>query len=291
MTATSLDFSQKSDLVSLAAVVQALQVVAQPLGIDYFLIGAAARDLMLQHAHDIAPFRKTEDVDFAVSVSGWTIFARLRTALLDSGHFSERSEKAIHKLRHKASGLPLDIVPFGGIENPDRTIRWPPDHHTLFDCFGAREAFEVSIHVQLPNEVTLRVASIPALALLKITAWEDRKHSHPGRDAGDLLLYARHYMDCDNYDRAALEHSDLFTKDNYDHEATGARLLGRDIANLLDKRSVEPVLSILMPQADVDGPLLLAQQSGLDLENARSLIEALCDGLADNARARKLPAT
>lgn len=245
-------------------------------------MGAAARDLMLQHAHNIAPSRKTEDVDFAVSVSDWPIFETLRTALLGSGHFSERSKKAIHKLRHKATGLPFDIVPFGGIENPDRTICWPPDHHTVFDCFGAREAFEVSTPVQLPNNVTLRVASIPALALLKITAWEDRKHSHPGRDAGDLLLYARHYMDCDNFDRAAQDHSDLFTKDDYDHEATGARLLGRDIANLLDKRSIEPVLSILLPQADTDGPLLLAQQSGLDLENARRLIEALCDGLADN---------
>ena len=282
MTSALLDFSQKSDLVPLATVVQALRVVAQALGIDYFLIGAAARDLMLQHAHNIAPSRKTADVDFAVSVSDWTIFETLRTALLGSGDFSERSKNAIHKLRHKATGLPLDIVPFGGIENPDRTISWPPDHHTVFDCFGAREAFKGSIPVQLPNNVTLRVASIPALALLKITAWEDRKHSHPGRDAGDLLLYARHYVDCGNLDRAAQDHSDLFTKDDYDHEATGARLLGRDIANLLDKRSIEPVLSILLPQADNDGRLLLAHQSGLDLENARRLIEALCDGLTDN---------
>lgn len=282
MTSISLDFSRKSDLVPLASVVQALQVVAHALGTDYFLIGAAARDLMLQHAHNIPPSRKTEDVDFAVSVSDWSVFEALRTALLGSGHFSERNNKAIHKLRHKATGLPLDIVPFGGIENPDRTISWPPDHHTVFDCFGAREAFEASIPVRLPNNVTLRVASIPAQALLKITAWEDRKHSHPGRDAGDLLLYAHHYMDCDNLDRAAQDHDDLFTRDDYDHEATGARLLGRDIAHLLDKRSIGPVLSILLPQADKDGPLLLAQQSGLDLEKARRLIEALCDGLTDN---------
>ncbi|GAB3551983.1 nucleotidyl transferase AbiEii/AbiGii toxin family protein [Noviherbaspirillum agri] len=282
MTSMSLDFSQKSDLIPLATVVQALQVVAQPLGIDYFLMGAAARDLMLQHAHKIAPSRLTEDVDFAVSVLDWQSFESLRAALLASDQFSGRPGPAIHKLRHKATGLPLDIVPFGGVENADRTISWPPDHHTVFDCFGAREAFEAGIPVRLPINVTLRVASIPALALLKITAWKDRKHSHPGRDAGDLLLYVRNYMDCDNYDRAAQDHSDLFTTDDYDHESTGARLLGRDIANLLDKQSIEPVLSILLPQADTGGPLLLAQQSGLDLEHARRLIEALCDGLTDN---------
>lgn len=190
MISTLPDFSRKSDLVPLATVVQALQVVAQALDADYFLMGAAARDLMLQHAHNIAPSRRTEDVHFAVSVPDWPSFETPRAALLGSGHFSERFEHAIHKLRHKATGLPLDIVPFGGIENPDRTISWPPDHHTVFNCFGAREAFDVSIPVQLPNHVTLRVPSIPALAPLKITAWEDRKHSHPGRDAGDLLLVA-----------------------------------------------------------------------------------------------------
>jgi predicted nucleotidyltransferase len=150
MTATLLDFSQKRDLVPLASLVQALQVVARPRGIDHFLMGAAARDLMLVYAHNIPPSRKTEDVDFAVSVPDWPTFETLRAALPGSGHFSERSEKAIHKLRHKATGLPLDIVPFGGIENPDSTISWPPEHHTVFDCFGAREAFGVGIPCNFP---------------------------------------------------------------------------------------------------------------------------------------------
>lgn len=282
MTAISFNFSQKRDLIPLASVVQALQGVAQPLGINYFLMGAAARDLMLQHAHNIAPSRLTKDVDFAVSVADWLSFEMLRSALLGSDQFSARPGSAIHQLRHNATGLPLDIVPFGTIENTNRTISWPPDHHTVFNCFGASEAFEASIPVQLPNNVTLRVASIPALALLKISAWGDRKHSHPGRDAGDLLLFIRHYMDCNNYERAAQDHSDLFITDDYDHEATGARLLGRDIANLLDKQSIESVLSILLPQADTEGNLLLAKQSGLGLERARRLVETLCDGLADN---------
>jgi predicted nucleotidyltransferase len=44
---------------------------------------------------------------------------------------------------------------------------------------------------RLPNGLPLRVAPIPAFALLKVTAWQDRKFSHPGRDVGDLLLYLR----------------------------------------------------------------------------------------------------
>ncbi|RJG02877.1 nucleotidyl transferase AbiEii/AbiGii toxin family protein [Noviherbaspirillum sedimenti] len=256
----SLDFSRKPELAPLAAVV---------------------RDLMLRHAHGIAPGRQTEDVDFAVMVRDWEAFAALRAALLASGDFAERPGAATHRLRHQATGLPLDIVPFGGIERADRTILWPPDQSTVFDCFGVSEAFAASQSVRMPDGVSLRVASIPALALLKVTAWQDRKHSTPGRDAGDLLLYLRHYMDCGNLDRAARDHGDLFAADDYDHEAAGARLLGRDIALLLDRQAIQHVLDILLPQADPHGQLLLAQQSGLDLEHARRLIEAVCNGLAE----------
>lgn len=276
----SLDFSHKADLVPLAQVVGSLQRVAAPMAVDFFLMGAAARDVMLRHGHHIEPVRQTEDVDFAVMVQDWEIFAALRTALIEGGEFSERAGPATHRLRHQ-SGLPLDIVPFGGIERADRTIAWPPDQSTVFDCFGAREAFNAAVSVLLPQTVTLRVASIPALALLKVTAWQDRKHTHPGRDANDLLLYLRSYMDCDNFDRAARDHGDLFMVEDYEHEATGAQLLGRDIALLLDKPAIQHVLEILLPQADAQGPLLLASQSGLDLEQARRLIEAVCDGLTD----------
>lgn len=143
----------------------------------------------------------------------------------------------------------------------------------------ARAAFNATVLVRLPLAVTARVASIPALALLKVTAWQDRKHTHLGRDADDLLLYLRGYMDCGNIDRAARDHGDLFMAEDYDHEPTGARLLGRDIALLLDKPALERLLGILIPQTDTQGPLLLAKQSGLDLEKARRLLDAVCDGL------------
>src|SRR6266705_2373878 len=64
MTDISHDFSQKPDLVPLAEVVQAVQMAAPPLGIEFFLMGAAARDLLLLHAHGIEG-RGTEDIDFA----------------------------------------------------------------------------------------------------------------------------------------------------------------------------------------------------------------------------------
>ncbi|MGH8829787.1 MAG: nucleotidyl transferase AbiEii/AbiGii toxin family protein, partial [Polaromonas sp.] len=273
-----LDLSARPDLLPLAQVVRPLQVAADQQGAAFFLMGAAARDVMLLHAHGIDTRRKTEDMDFGVMVADWPTFEALREALIAGGEFVAISNDATHKLRHR-SGHPLDIVPFGGIERADRTLAWPPDEHTVFDCFGMREAMQAGQQVLLPEEVMVRVAGIPALALLKITAWQDRKKSFPGRDAPDLMLYLRHYLDCDNMDHAAAEHADLFEVDDYEHEATSARLLGRDLLSIIDKPAIRRVVEILKPEADENGPLLLAKQSGLELELARRIIHALCSEL------------
>ncbi len=227
--------------------------------------------------------RKTEDVDFAVMVKDWSQFDSLRTALVSSGEFSTRLGRASHKLRHRQSDLPLDIYPFGGIERSDRTIEWPPNGDTVFSCFGIREAFAATQWVHLPECSSIRVPSIAALTILKIAAWEDRKLSQPGKDAPDLLLYLRSYMDSDNFDRAAAQHPDLFDAVDYDHNEAGASLLARDMADLLDEPGIALLRKILTPEADERGMLNLAHQSGLDLEQARRLIEVVCDELASRA--------
>jgi predicted nucleotidyltransferase len=69
--------------------------------------------------------------------------------------------------------------------------------------------------------------------------------------------------------------------EDYDHEIAGARLLGRDMAFFLDQGARERLAGILVPESRADGSLLLARQSGLELERARRLIAALCDELTN----------
>ena len=273
------DLSAKFDLLPLAQVVRPLQAVAASLGAGFFLMGAAARDVMLLHAHGIDTKRKTEDIDFGVMVQDWATFDALRQALIDGGEFEAVSTDATHKLRHTKSKHPLDIVPFGGVERANRTLAWPPNETTVFDCFGMREAMQASHRALLPEGAAVNVASIPALALLKITAWHDRRLIHPGRDAPDLMLYLRHYLDCDKYDHAAAHHADLFEAADFDHEETSARLLGRDLLQLIDTSATRRIVAILEPEADEQGPLLLAQQSGMALERGRRLVHAFCTEL------------
>ncbi len=272
------DLSAKPELQPLADVVRPLQREAAKLGAPLFLMGAAARDVMLLHAYGINTLRLTEDMDFGVMVRDWATFEALRQALLAGTEFEARSKDATHKLWHR-SGRPLDIVPFGGVERPNRTLAWPPSEQTVFDCFGMQEAMRSGHEVRLPGGGSLLVASLPALALLKVTALQDRKFTHPGRDAGDLMLYLRHYLDCDRYDHAARYYPDLFEAPDYVHEVASARLLGRDLRQLLDEAAAERVLQILQPEADEEGQRLLAQQSRLDTGLAVTMIAGLCEGL------------
>ncbi len=278
----SFDFTNRPELSSLAQVVSALEGVAAPLGCDYFVIGATGRDLMLRHAYEIDVQRMTEDVDFSVMVRDWDAFTELRAGLIGGGAFVERGGVAIHKLRHVGTKVPTDVVPFGGIERADRTIAWPPENAEVFDCFGLSEALVTAVMTTLPGGESVRVASIPALAILKLTAWRDRKHTHPGRDSGDLVLYMRHYISCGNMERLASDHGDLLGDPDFDYEPAGARLLGRDIRAMLEPEAVERLQGILGPETLIDGPQLLAAQSGLAIPRAMQLIQAFSVGLSES---------
>lgn len=99
-----------------------------------------------------------------------------------------------------------------------------------------------------------------------------------------MLLYLKSYLDCGNLDRATTEHRDLFDAEDYDYELAGARLLARDLTKILDRPSARRVLEVLAPEGESEGPLLLANQSGMNIERACQLIEAFCDELAHYAR-------
>jgi len=113
-----LNFSNKIELSYLAELAQAFARSANAL--PYFLAGATARDLLLEHAYSINPGRNTRDIDLALMVSDWSAFELLRSALLESGQFSPLGT-SMHKLRFKGI-YELDLIPFGAIEQSDRTI-------------------------------------------------------------------------------------------------------------------------------------------------------------------------
>jgi len=274
-----LDFSRIDDLKPLARLIGRIKAI-DPEG-PFIIAGAQARDLLLKYAHGIETGRQTADIDFAFRVQSWDEFRQLRDALIDSGDFIA-TRKSAHKLLFKGT-MEVDIVPFGGIENVDRTIAWPPDGDFVMSVFGFREIADSFVTVQLPENESANVVTLPALALLKIEAWRDRRLREPGKDAHDLRIVLTNYLNAGNADRLSSDFADLLEDERFDYELAGAYVLGNDIAGFLDETGATRILKLLNEESDPQGKLRLAGDMRIDADRALGLIQSLEAGFLRRA--------
>lgn len=280
MSATSLDFSRKTKLRWLAPLVS--QVHAATQGAPWFLAGAMARDLLFEHGYGIPTGRQTSDVDLAIMVESWESFEAIRARLIASGKVAE-IEGRLHRLNFD-TGIEVDLVPFGAIERQDRTIAWPPDRTTVMGVFGFREVVSATVTVSLPKGVEAPVVSVAGFALLKLAAWVDRRTTQPGKDAPDLALVLRHYLEAGNTDRLYTDAAHLLEEDDFDYEMAGAWLLGHDIATLLSTESWKYVGELLKEEADPAGQLRLVGDMSIQSDSAVKLLQGLKRGFMENPR-------
>lgn len=277
--ATSLDFSQKTDLRLLGALVKLVSAAAA--GMPFLLAGAMARDLLLVYAHDIRSNRATEDVDLAFLVKNWDEFEVVRRKLIASGEFSEIPRKGIHKLRFQRT-LEVDILPFGGVERRDRSIVLPPDNAFEMSMFGFKEALGSTVTVLLPDDARVQVVSLRALAILKFSAWAERRLREPRKDAYDLLLIIKNYATASG--ERLYDANPHVVGSPSDYEAAGAWLLGKDMAQLLDEIGRERLARIIADEADEAGQLrLVGDMTRDDPDRALVLLAALEDGFNEGS--------
>ena len=195
MSNTSLDLLNKLPADQLDIIRQVVHAAkSEKLGV--FIVGAQARDLLLQYIYDLPVHRATNDIDFGIVVESWDEFIKLRDALIANKSF--QSHKTMRQRLIHESGLFVDLVPFGGLEEVSGQISWPPDFSIVMSTVGFREAYDNSVEIRIADDLTVKVASLAGLALMKIVAWADRRFE---RDAQDLALIMRHYLDAGNQDR------------------------------------------------------------------------------------------
>jgi predicted nucleotidyltransferase len=276
-----LDLSHRQELEWLAQLVADVRTGAP--GLELLLVGALARDLLLHYGHGFQIERATADVDFALAVANWEEFSASREALLASGLFTPYRNTA-HKLQHSKCGW-VDLIPFGAVERDDGTIAWPPAGDEVMAVIGYAEAAAAAMPLVLPKNQIARVVSLPMLAVLKVLAWKDRHRFTQGKDAVDLLLILRRYLEAGNLDRLYSEFPQVIT-DQFDFEPTGAWLLGRDANAALQKHStrVDQVFgqlnAVLAPELNPEGELtLVLQLNPNDPDGALKLVTAFHAGL------------
>jgi predicted nucleotidyltransferase len=280
MTPRFLDFSGR--LQPYEDLFREIIRVTTELDIAFFVVGAFARDLILNTLYGIAVKRATEDIDCGIQVQSWEQFEQLKASLIETGHFNP-DEKQQQRLKYRDQ-VKIDIAPFGAIEE-NGVIVWP-DEETVMITLGFDEAYKDTITVRLAEDVEISICSLAGLALMKLIAWNDRRFQYR-KDAQDLGLLMMTYLDAGNNDRIfgdEAEDGDLLN-DDFDYELTSARILGRDVKRLLSERSAAPVGDILDEQTGDRNqyPLVEAMLSNFhgEFEKGLAMLESFRQGVLD----------
>lgn len=237
--------------------VQILEVVGtatRDLGIDCFLVGATARDIILTSVFDIATGRATRDIDFAIAVESWEKFEAIKKILGQKRGF-QSDEEMKHRLyfggEKAEAGYPIDLIPFGGVEQANGTLIWPPEMALIMNIIGYKEVLAATVKVEVAENLVVRIASLPGLAVLKLFAWSDRG-DHDSKDAQDLYLILQKYCEAGNTGRLYNEEFSITESCGGDPNLAGAQLLGKDIAQIVSRGTHKAIMQILDDQQKIE---------------------------------------
>jgi len=253
---------------SLVRVLRVLDPIARSSKCEYFLAGATARDLILVNVHGLRPGRATRDIDFGIAVDSWAQFELLKDRLLATNEFSasRAQQRLIFAESNEGTSMPVDLIPFRGVESAQGTIAWPPGRDIVMNVSGFEEALTSSVLIEVEAEMTVHVASVAGLTLLKLAAWMDRGRES-NKDAADLYRLLTSYADAGNTDRLYEAELDLLEAAEFDMQLAGAELLGRDVAAICDAQILNQVQSVMAVESN-------REQLVIDMVRTSTYVEA-----------------
>lgn len=253
-------------------------------GIDpdqILVVGAGCRDIMHSALGHTFPLRGTSDTDLGIAVADWAVTDKVENAFPRTGNSG---------IRYLIEGLPVDIMPFGGVEDPSGISHPAPRGEDLI-VFGFTEVHQHAGRLRLPSGAHVRVPSIPGYTALKLRSWIDRSAFGEYKDANDLAVAAFWYRESSTLDDR-LYNTDFGTEIlesvMWDVPLAAAQLLGADAAGLLSadgrvdlaerwsRTSTESLAQrfVLPPGAPAD----------FSLERRREVIAHLSAGITGAAR-------
>lgn len=280
-----IDLSGKINKTSVL-ILREVEKVSTRLDIPFFVVGATARDIILEHQFDINTWRATLDLDIGIIISEWDQFETLKNELIRSTKFVPSQQK--QRLIYNDNFL-LDLIPFGSIEDKDGSITWPPDHEIRMNLAGFQDCFKHAVSMKLSSnpELIVKIVSLAGLAILKLISWDDNPERR-SKDAPDLFLIMRHYLDAGNLGRLFDEGSDIIDEGNYNYDLASARFLGRDIRNISSPATKTKLIEILEREANSNQghkiALNVLQSDFYRSESYERVVEhfkALLEGLAE----------
>lgn len=213
-------------------VLRLFSVAARETDVPWLVVGATARILLLENVYGWPAGLGTQDVDFAVLVGDWNHYEALCAQLFEQPGV-EANKRPAKRFRTKR-GFLFDLLPYGGVEENDKQVFWPPDRDYLMTVRGFAGAARDAVNIRVNGELDVSVASPAGLCALKLFAWEERHAQEIGRDAKDIAYLFRNierWLPAESlFEDRLVELEDA----EYDARLAALDILGQQVSFLLE---------------------------------------------------------
>lgn len=260
---------------------EALERGFTKFGIDFYLVGATARDVWMRGVHEKPPKRATSDLDFGIMIKDSYLFDELKEYLIKEEGFVPYKENAFVLIWKDKTQV--DLIPFGELETEGvATVKGTG--FTSMNVEGFKEVFEQASEEIQTEDQRFKVCTLAGIVILKLIAWDDRPEMR-GDDVDDIAEIIKNYFHF-NSDAIWEHHSDLFTDDN-ELDEIASQYLGREIGKIIsgNEKLISRVIGILekgLSDSDSNNlDELLASESSETIEYSRSLIAHILAGIKE----------
>lgn len=222
----------------------------QEKNIKFFIIGATARDIILELNNEQVG-RATRDLDIAIAIEDWDKYAEVEKDLVKLENFEKDLLQKQRFIYQKA--YEIDLVPYGAIMQQDDKIYWPPDQDTAMNVLGFKEAEKQIVKVNIDDQLEINVVNLASIFLLKLVAWTDRNNIS-SKDADDMGFILTNYL-LINEDRAIEEfYDEIYTIDPFDTIVAAGALMGIDLNNMIKDNPAthEFLLKVIDQEIELD---------------------------------------
>nr|WP_315133103.1 hypothetical protein [uncultured Flavobacterium sp.] len=270
MSTYKINFKQLRQQPQLSKMLSALERGLNKFDIDFYLVGAVARDLWMSAINDIPPSRITGDIDFAVFIDDKGTYDNLKMYLIEVEGFSPYKGNAF-VLVWKGF-IQVDLLPFGEIEDKNAGVTIEGSGLTSLNMPGFKEIYDEGLPVVELEEIhKFKFCTLPGIVILKLVAWQDRPEIRRD-DIKDVSNILKHFFDM--YAEEIFEnHNDLFGSEEAELNLIAARVMGREI-NKIAKRN-----EILHNRLK---DLLEVSTNNKDIEIAKIMVEFYENTIEDN---------
>jgi len=262
-------------------ILEALERGFSKFGIDFYLVGATARDVWMRGVHEVPPKRATSDIDFGIMIKDSYIFDELKNYLIEVEGFTSYKENAFVLIWKDKTQI--DLIPFGELEQ-EGVATVNGTGFTSMNVEGFKEVFEQASEEIQTEDQHFKVCTLAGIVILKLIAWDDRPEMR-GDDIDDIAEIIKNYFHF-NSDAIWEHHNDLFTDDsNLDEIAS--QYLGREIGKIIsgNAKLIDRIIGILQKGISDSNSNnldeLLASESYETIDFSRSLISHILVGIKE----------